>query len=170
VEVIRAEFLRLTEMPAIGLFGLTGAYVIWDSRARGRPSYVGEGVLLTRLAEHASSARFATPLDGYVAITGRRDSARAKRDAEILEAVLLKVADHTDRLPTQNLAPGKLKSLDRLLRRHPTVRIRIQGFDPLGIPQQARPLARAKTAHCRYLHEERAVEIDHNWRLRRLQA
>jgi hypothetical protein len=62
--------------------------VLWDSQARARPSYIGEGNILKRLvAEHA--ARFALPRDGYAApLDG--SAQRAKADAEIVEALLLR--------------------------------------------------------------------------------
>lgn len=50
--------------------GQTGIYVLWDAQAKARPTYVGEGNILKRLADHArrDDRRFAKPLDGYIAV------------------------------------------------------------------------------------------------------
>jgi hypothetical protein len=41
---------RLDEVPLADLFGMHGIYVLWDACGEERPSYIGTGTLLTRLA------------------------------------------------------------------------------------------------------------------------
>src|SRR5438132_6724667 len=105
MRVIKASFQRIVETILPDLIEAVGVYVIWDGQARARPTYLGEGTILKRLAEH--STRFALPFDGYIAILGDLSSRTAKRESEIVEALLLSVAYETDRLPFHNQAPGK---------------------------------------------------------------
>jgi hypothetical protein len=97
MHVIRAECFRLDEASVAGLIGAVGVYVIWDGQARARPTYTGEGTILSRLAQH--SGRFARSFDGYVAVLGDDSTKAAKRAPCIVEALLLAVAEDTDRLP-----------------------------------------------------------------------
>lgn len=166
METVRAHFLRLDEVAFPALIGAVGTYVIWDGRARARATYLGEGVLLERFAKHAG--RFAWPFGGFVAVTGDWTSARSKRDAEILEAVLLVIADDTDRLPIHNRSPGKVSRIRRVFQSHGTLRIRVTGLDPLMIPEQARPLQAPKVATVRFVAPEEPYTVEHPWRRRRL--
>jgi len=168
MEIVRAEFFRLDEVPLSSLIGAVGVYVIWDGKAQSRPTYIGEGSILERVGQHAS--RFTRPFDGYLAVLGDWSAKRPKREAEILEAVLLAVASDTDRLPTQNRAPGKMREIDRIFRSHGTLRIGVTGYDPLLIPGQARASTRAKTATVRYVADDLPYILEHDWRLRRLRS
>src|SRR2546430_10167294 len=120
MEIVRAEFFRLDEVPLSSLIGAVGVYVIWDGKAQSRPTYIGEGTILERVGQHAS--RFTRPFDGYLAVLGDWSAKRPKREAEILEAVLLAVASGTNSLPTKNRAPGKMREIDRIFRSHGTLR------------------------------------------------
>ena len=164
MRVIKAEFARLSKVPVPELVGAVGVYCIWDGKSLARPTYIGEGTILSRLAEHAG--RFSRPFDGYVAITGDRNQATAKKEAEILEAVLLYVAYDTDRFPTQNTAPGKTTEIRRIFRRHGTLRVSISGLDPLLIPWQSRPLEYPKVLSLRMDEFDKPV-MQGDWRSRR---
>jgi len=168
MEIVRAAFERLNDVPLSDLIGVVGVYVIWDGRAVARPTYIGEGTILDRIGQHAS--RFSRPFDGYVALIGDWSSAKAKREAEILEAVLLAVARHTDRWPTQNKAPGKTHGFERVFRSHGTLRINVSGYDPLLVPGRTPRLTSPKVATVRYLADGLPYELEHGWRLRRLQS
>lgn len=164
MHVIDAKFERLSDIPVAFLLGSIGTYVLWDSQAKARPSYVGEGNILKRLVEHAD--RFALPLDGYVAPLQESTWQRAKAHAEIVEALLLEVAYRTDRGPSVNVAPGKLHRLDAIFRSHGTLRVNVRGFDPLTPPRVARPIAGVKQIVLRDFSDDTAV-LGHDWRLRR---
>ncbi|MBL8986445.1 MAG: hypothetical protein JNJ80_09245 [Gemmatimonadetes bacterium] len=166
MHVVKAEFMRFDEVALPALIDAVGVYVIWDSQAVARPSYIGEGVVLKRLSEHAG--RFAKPFDGYLALLGDRTGRAAKSEAELVEALLLEVAAQTDRLPPNNVAPGKTKGLDRLFRSHGVVRVAVSGWDPLAIPWQSRRMSSRKTIRLEDLGG--VIGIEHNWRLRRLQS
>ena len=148
MKTLGAEFVRLQEFSICDLIGAVGVYVIWDGKARARPSYIGEGVILERFSKHAG--RFPWPFDGYVAITGTKDSGEAKRDAMVLEAVLLSVSHDTDRFPNHNESFGKTTHVVKILRSHNLLRIRVTGLDPLIAPGQAQKLSNAKVARIRY--------------------
>jgi len=168
MEIVRANFLRLDEVPFSALIGAFVVYVIWDGKAQSRPTYIGEGTILQRVGQHAS--RFTRPFDGYLALLGDWSAKRPKRDAEILEAVLLAVASDKDRLPTQNRAPGKMRAINRIFRSHGTLRISVTGYDPLLIPGQGRSSTKAKIATVRYVADGFPYILEHDWRLRRLQT
>ena len=166
MRVIKAEFPRLDEHSLPGLIGAVGVYVIWDGQARARPTYLGEGTILKRLAEH--STRFALPFDGYIAILGDLSSRTAKRESEIVEALLLSVAYETDRLPVHNRAPGKTTGLQRIFRSHGVLRVSVSGYDPLGIPWQGGRMPSPKVLRLEDVGLG-LLEIRHDWRLRRRQ-
>src|ERR1700674_2997394 len=67
---ICAEFQRFRDVNLVELIGATGVYVIWDARAKARPTYIGEGNILKRFTDHVKrhNRRFAHPWNGYVAI------------------------------------------------------------------------------------------------------
>lgn len=166
MEIIKATFDRLTEISFVDLPRAVGVYVIWAGRARARPTYIGQGTLLKRLAEHATWLEL--PVDGYIAILGDRSSRVAKRNAEIIEALLPAVAEDTDRLPTRNIASGKTTGLDRVFRSHGVLRVSVTGYDPLAIPWQSRRLRAAKVI--RSEDKGGTLHLSHDSRLRRLQS
>jgi len=162
--IINPTFERLSNVSVVDLLGRMGTYVLWDSQARARPSYIGEGNVLRRLVLHEGS--FARPLAGYVALAEAETGQRAKTYAEILEAFLLEIAHETDRSPSGNRAAGKLRGLESIFRSHGTVRVNVRGFDPFSPPWAARRLQLAKIITIRN-HGEAGVTIEHGWRLRR---
>jgi len=167
MHVIDIDFARLCYTPLGDLLGKIGVYVLWDGQARARPSYIGEGNILKRLVvEHID--RFAWPIDGYAAVLYQSSWQRAKADAEIVEALLLEVAKRTDRAPSTNVAPGKLRALDAIFRTHGSLRVNVRGFDPLMPPETAPSLSTTKQIVLRDVSDDSAT-IEHDWRLRRRQ-
>lgn len=169
MKIIRIKFDRLHDHSVADLAGAVGVYVIWAGRSAAKPTYIGEGTILKRLADHVG--RFNHPWDGYVAITGELGGATAKREAEIAEALLLEVARRVDRYPTANKAPGKVNRVDRIFRSHGLLRVRVSGYDPLAIPWQGGRMRQTKLI--RLEDVDRAgmfIAIEHDWRLRRRQS
>jgi len=164
MHVIDVHFERLSMIPVASALGEIGVYVLWDALAKARPTYVGEGNILKRLVEHVE--RFALPLDGYVAPLDAPTRQRAKADAEIVEALLIEVADRTDRRPSVNVAAGKLRGLDAIFRLHGTLRVNVRMYDPLVAPRGARRLAGTKQIVLRDFANGAAL-LDHDWQLRR---
>jgi hypothetical protein len=162
MHTINAHFRRLSESSVTSLFGEIGAYVLWDGQSKARPSYIGEGVILKRLAEHAE--RFSPPLDGYAASL-EGSPQRVKADAEIVETLLLAVAQRTDRAPAVNVAPGKVHGIQDLFRRHGVVRVNVYDLDPFAPPDTPRRLSTAKRITVRDDGMGHAT-IEDDWRLR----
>ena len=166
MHTINADFHRLSDISVIDLFGVIGVYVLWRGRALARPSYIGEGNILSRLVTYHGN--LPNIFDGFVAALSHPEisSQKAKANAEIVETMLLWVAHDTDRVPRSNIAPGKFTALDRIFRNHGTVRINISGMDPLRSPE-AHPIIRdRKVITLRYAGGG-LPNIEHEWQLRR---
>jgi len=145
--------------------------VIWDARAIARPTYIGEGNILKRFADHASrqEKKFARPVDGYLAILGERSVGYHKSHGCVVEYLLLRVAAETDRVPSINRHPGKATLVRFLCDREPTLRVAITGFDPFANPSRARMLPSRKEIKV-WLGREEELQVEHDWNRRRLRA
>src|SRR6266480_5227646 len=163
MHVIDACFRRLSDISIPDVLGEIGVYVLWSGRAKARPSYIGEGNVLSRLISH--HGRSSRPFDGFAAVLSGADVPwqRAKSNATIVEAMLLCVAQDTDRAPAENLAPGTFRALDDLFERHGTVRINVSGFDPLRAPEESPRIQGCK----RIVLRNATGELEHDWRYRR---
>ncbi len=135
---ITVEFNRFEDVSFADVMRGTGVYVIWDSQARVKPSYIGIGDLLSRLSSHDSN--FAFPVRGYIALIGNTRRKRENIDAVIVEALLLDVAKQTDRWPTHNKKSGNISRVQKVFEKHGLVRITIKGCDPFGPPKMLRRL------------------------------
>jgi hypothetical protein len=163
MHVIDACFRRLSDISIPDLLGEIGVYVLWSGRAKARPSYIGEGNVLSRLVDHHD--RFSKPFDGFATVLSGADVPwqRAKSNAAIVETMLLWVARHTDRAPAENVAPGNFRALDDLFERHGTVRINVSGLDPLRAPEGSPRIQGCK----RIVLRNGTGELEHDWRYRR---
>ena len=161
--VIDADFRLLSEVAVSELFGFVGTYVLWDGQARVKPSYIGEGNLLKRIVDH--SRNYAMPLNGFIAVLGEETRVKAKRDAEILEAVLLDVAADTRRSPPNNSQAGSLRGIAGLFRRHRVIRVNLTGHNPLSPPRLRRVFDERK--EIRLIEEESGnIFMSHPWKSR----
>ncbi|MGB3941160.1 MAG: hypothetical protein WBK96_06680 [Candidatus Manganitrophaceae bacterium] len=88
-----------------------------------------------------------------------------KTDAEIVEAILLDVAELTNRYPTVNAARGSYVGIDAVFRDHGMLKINVEGYDPLSAPWSSRPLVEKKVIHLR--NSNGTAELKHDWRSRR---
>lgn len=164
MKILKVSFHRFIDLSIDEYVGKTGVYVIWAGRSLARPTYIGEGNILKRMGEHAE--RFPRPFDGFAAIMGDVSVASRKREAEMVETILLNVAYQTDRLPTQNRAAGKASGIESVFKSHGVFRIHVNGYDPLSDPRTARKLNKAKVVTLRA--DEGEICLDSNsWRLRR---
>ena len=166
---IYADFLRFDRVHLGDLFGASGVYVLWDSRAKARPTYIGEGNILQRLANHAKrdARRFACPLDGYTAVIAGSTEGVHKLESYVVERLLLDVARDTDRAPTVNVRPGAGTVVRFLCQSEPTLRVAVRGYDPLIPPREARQLDRTREIKA-WLTDGNDYEFDHTWQLRRM--
>jgi len=165
MRVIHAIFERTSEAPVGDLFGATGVYVLWTPRARVRPSYIGEGYLLHRLSDHCRT--FGDGFDGTLAILGHDDTWRLKEEAQIVEHLLLAVADDVDRAPAVNKSAGIRAGVRKVFRSHGVLRINISGLDPLRDPLDPNVRLRAaKRIVLRSGGGDGEPVVEHEWNLR----
>jgi hypothetical protein len=156
---INAYFQRLNEISVADLFETIGTYVLWDSQAKVRPSYIGEGDLLSRLSSHYM--KFAKPLNGYVAVLGDWSRKYYKTDGEVVEAVLLVISKRIGCYPLHNRQRGSTTAIDKAFRYDRVVKVRVGGFDPFNAPLNAKPLR--GTLDIRLSTAKGEILIDHPW-------
>jgi hypothetical protein len=161
---VTVHFERFNEVSFGDVLCATGVYVIWDSQARAKPSYIGKGDILSRLSSH--DEKFASPVKGYIALIGNSGRKVESREAEIVEALLLEVARDTDRWPRHNDKSGAVSLLRRIAERKNQVRVTIKGCDPFGPPHLPRHLVGSKNIWF-WLDEFGKGKIDHNWNYRK---
>ena len=131
--VLYAHFDRLQDISLVDAYDRIGTYVLWSSRASIRPSYIGEGNVLQRFVSHMNKPWVARPLSGTMAFLEDGTRRVRKCTAELLEVLLLDVAEEIDRYPPNN-GSGKRSSLKKILdtldHNATVVRARITGRDP----------------------------------------
>ena len=167
---IYADFQRFRDVNLIELIGATGVYVIWDARAKARPTYIGEGNILKRFTDHVKrdNRRFAHPWNGYVAIIAGSTRDVQKYESTVVERLILDVAKITDRKPQFNVHPGHISRVLRFCRDE-MLRIAVSGYDPLIPPVEAKPLSRVKEIKVTASADsDGEYEFSHDWSLRRL--
>ncbi len=112
-----------------------GVYVIWNNENDIAPTYIGNGRLNGRFPAHISKLKLDESYIEYVGLIytdgSKRDTKYAKIEAEIVEALLLKVASDTDRWPRKNTNEGNMKSVEKKVDEYGLVRVIIRGYDPL---------------------------------------
>lgn len=128
---IDVVFRRLEEIRFVDLFDLTGVYVIWSSKSDIRPTYIGEGDIFNRFVQHRN--RFPKPIRGYVT-TFEGTTKQTKETAEIIETILLGVAEETNRFPLSNKKSGKITMIKKIFENHGTLKISFDGHDPFIHP------------------------------------
>jgi hypothetical protein len=165
---INADFMRFDQMHVGDLFGAAGVYVLWDARAKARPTYIGEGNILQPLANHSKrdGRQFPRPLDGYIAVIDGSTDGVHKLESCVVERLLLDVARDTDRAPTVNVRPGAGTVVRLLCQTGSTLRVAVRGYDPLIPPREVRPLERTRAIKA-WLTDGTEYDFDHDWRLRR---
>lgn len=156
---IPAHFQRLDQITVAELFDTVGIYVLWDSQAKVRPSYIGEGDILSRLSSH--STKFAMPLNGYVAVLGNWSRKYFKTDGEVVEAVLLEISKRIGCYPLHNRQSGSTTAIDKAFRNDRVVKVRVSGFDPFKPPGNVKPLR--TTLDIRLSTAKGNILIEHPW-------
>ena len=168
MHTIYADFQRFRDVNLAELIGAIGVYVIWDARAKARPTYIGEGNILKRFTDHVTrdGRRFARPWNGYVAIIAGSTHNVHKSESTVVERLILDVAKDTDRQPQVNVHPGHLSRVLRLCRDE-MLRVAVSGYDPLIHPAESKPLSITK--EIKVWHEpDGTYDFGHDWRLRRI--
>jgi hypothetical protein len=163
MHIINAHFESLDTVPVTALFGQLGVYVLWSAKADVRASYIGEGVVLHRLAtEHV--ARFGDRTQGYTAIMADGSEKRRKADAEIVEAALLSIGEDIDQRPLHNDKGGKTKGIRALFAAgHGVVRLNFSGYHPLRWNAPLRGTAQVSVEPVEVSGRE-GIRVAHTWR------
>lgn len=142
---IKLHFIRLSEVSLADIYDEIGVYVLWSGKAKVVPSYIGEGNVLQRFADHMRKPWAARPIDGVIALI--KTKTRQKTYAEFAEAALLDVAKDINRAPKHNGNQGKPTAAMKKILKHQhhnirTIRLVFSGRDPLRAPSN--PSMRAR--------------------------
>jgi len=167
MHTFQAEFIRFTEATMHQVLGAIGVYVIWDSKADNIPTYIGEGEILSRFVI-SHNAAFKPPLDGYIAITGYKEQKvaevrDAKEHAQILEAMILWIADQTGRLPSVNRKQSGMAAVAKKLGKENLLRVSLSGYDFFVHPARSKNLDGDKKI-IRIHDVGDGFLIEHKWR------
>jgi hypothetical protein len=142
-----------------------GVYVIWDSQAKAKPSYIGKGDLIARMAWHDHN--FASPIGGYFGAIEEIGRRWVDDECLIVEALLLKIAEETDRWPNHNRKSGSLSTVERIASKHNGyIKVRVSGHDPFSPPKRSQELNHAK--EIRYFDRNGEWWLEYDWKLRKL--
>ncbi len=135
------EFRSFRSLNLLDLIGLNGVYVIWDSMAQDRPSYIGAGNLLKCLGEDLKndSTPFTYPIEGFIAVGGGAEQESSLIVTKAIKHLLLDVASDINRAPKVSSHP-ELEALLRVLSENETLQVPIRGYDPFTAPRGACPM------------------------------
>lgn len=165
MEVIEAHFLRFKDWSLYDLLNgenQKGVYIIWDSSNKAKPSYIGQGKVIDRMAKH--NEKYFHPIDGYLALfTGNKST---KHDVEIIETALLIIGDEVDRHPTQNSAAGNRKRIIKKFMNHGKIKIRVSGYDPFQKPSNSKKIENEKIIEI-FPYGDNDFIILHPWKNRK---
>lgn len=146
---VKFNLERFSDVTLQQAIGETGLYVLWSPRAQARPSYIGEGYVLSRLVEH--QRKYGLDVDGYFGAADPDLTVKqAKRDQEIAECALILVGGMIGRPPTHNGNAGRLGRILGLSGKHGVLQVVISGRDPFQPPES--PQSK--------LHEARTIRFD----------
>ena len=149
---IPLRFERFADASVESIFRQVGVYVLWDDECTTAPAYIGQGMLLGRLGDHARNRyRFSGSIDGYMAVLGGCEKLRNPtllategEEAPIVsqmalnaESLLIQRAREIGISPRENVRRGVHKHLRSWCSAFGTVDIRISGHDPLIHPSKS---------------------------------
>ena len=164
---IDVVFSKLHEMYISDFLCAVGVYVIWDAKAKARPTYIGEGNILKRFTDHVKrdGRTFAHPWDGYVAAVKGSTRDVHKGESKAVERLLLEIADAIDCCPSANIHPGHSSSVLSYCQNE-QLRVVISGYDPFLPPRSSKIMTRPKVINVR-AGDDQPYDIAHDWRSRR---
>ena len=162
MHVVKAKFERIRELTVDSAINNVGVYVLWAPKNWIKPTYIGEGTFLQRCIDHHKGRR--SPMEGFAALLGDKSKKKNKRDAQIVEALLLEVAADVRRSPSRNRKAGNSKSIKKLFDRNDVIRVKVSGFDPLLDPSYPR-MKTNKFIRLR-MHRNGEITFRHGWKTR----
>lgn len=140
---IDAEFMKLGEATLDQVLNYYCVYVIWDSQAKKRATYIGYSLNGgQRLGQHEW---LASPINGYIAFFD------TKEEAKCVEAWLIDSGNHLDRLQEHNeVSPFSI--LNKMFKQHGKIKIYLKGYNPFSHPSSTS--YKNETLHIMELDEE----------------
>ncbi|HMV45068.1 MAG TPA: hypothetical protein PKL30_25040 [Leptospiraceae bacterium] len=135
MKIIDLHFLKFKDIDLQLLMSSedVGLYTIWDSRAKVKPSYIGQGNIIQRFAVHKKKYSF--PIDGYIALYEK--SKTTKKDMEIAEAILLGFSELVDRFPSNNISSGAENFLRESVSKNNKLRLNMHNYNPFEHPKRS---------------------------------
>ena len=133
---IDLNFASYDETSVAALLGSVGVYTVWSPQAVDRPTYLGEGHVITRLPQHLDTWK--RGITGAIAILADSydDKMAGKYEGVLAEAFLLELGKVLDRAPTKNAHPGSTERLREMIKSHNKVRVNIRGLHPFMPPSK----------------------------------
>jgi hypothetical protein len=140
MKIDKFTFDLLSKAPIADYMGVVGVYILWDSQAKKKPSYIGEGGILKRFSDHETN--FSHPINGYVTEGGHIScrSQLIKKDSELLEAVLLHIAARIDKDPIHNQQTNYKSPIAKYFKNNRVLRFELEGYDPFLNPSKSEKL------------------------------
>lgn len=157
MRTLNITFESLEHLPAARLFGTTGVYVLWSPNAGHRPTYLGEGDLLSRINRHVEW--LTAGVTGIIAILD------SKEEAELAEAALLWVAEDINRWPSRNSVHGKLKRIHTFMLKHSSLRLNVRNRNPFVHPDSKYSYI-GQRAQISIWNASDGYKLDHPWNAR----
>ena len=135
---IDLHFSPYEETLVSALLGSIGVYTVWSPQATDRPTYLGEGHVITRLPQHVDTWK--RGITGVIAIisTTSQEKKVGKFVSTLAEAFLLQLGDLLGRAPTQNSAPGYTGLLRDVIENENKIRLNLFGMNPFTHPKGPR--------------------------------
>ena len=155
------EFEPFSEVRLLDLFNTIGVYVLWDSQAKKNPSYIGEGKFFNRFNEHED--KYAHPINGFLAIGGYKETpSKPKKDSELLEAILLHIADRIGKTPLHNSQKNYKSPILKYFKNNRVLRFVVSGYDPFSNPEDDKKIRKAEIYLCK--KDNKLLLEKHPWK------
>jgi hypothetical protein len=157
-----------------------GVYIIWDSRAKKYPTYIGEGDVMKRLCDHRNDKEYAMPINGYIAniyhiCKNTKDKKYDKwRDeipekdkkkySQLLEYVFLWIAEEAN-IPIRNISSGSLKALkEKFSKGNRKIDIILNGTNPFKSRGEYKQLKKGSKIEIEKLNNSEPYFKNKNWK------
>lgn len=126
---INVTFLKFNEISLPLVLSNYGVYVIWDSQAKKKVTYIGYSHnIAARIKNHSW---LSSPINGYAAFF------ETEEEAKCLEALLIDTGKDLDRLSEYNEKGGHATNMDTLYNKYGVIKFYIRGHNPFNHPKNS---------------------------------
>lgn len=126
----KIEMKKFKEVNIYDLLNEIGIYFLWDSQAKRRVTYIGEGDVISRLASH--SKKFPI-LNGYIGFI--HEGKKSKQISQLFEAAFIHIGREKDRLQDYNSSKGHGHIVKELCLKSNKIKLYVSGYDPFMPPK-----------------------------------